>query len=77
MAFQSNAFQNNAFQVIRRAKSHHGYEEAFREREKSPSHRRNWMQILADEAFQKQMEDLKQDELDFLDLLVIMLVEES
>ena len=82
MAFQTRGFQSNAFQVIARVKAKYDYKELQKERadddvDTKKRRKRVWLQTLADEAFAKQLDQLQQDELDFLDLLVVMLAEES
>lgn len=81
MAFQTNAFQNNAFQILGKAKGRQDFEEVFLQddvdEEAQKRRKRKRLQILAEEAFQKELADLQQDELDFIDLLVVMLAEES
>lgn len=81
MAFQSNAFQHNAFQIIGKTKSRQDFEEVFGENDTDnilqKTRERRRLEILAEEAFQKKLEELQQDELDFLDLLIVMLAEET
>lgn len=84
MAFQSNAFQNNAFQVgvvVSRIKRRDDYRDVFLTKERDELNKkqreRRRLEILAEEAFQKKLEQLQQDELDFLDLVAVMLAEES
>jgi len=84
MAFQSNAFQNDAFQVgvvASRIKRREDYREVFLTNERDEldkkQRQRRRLEILAEEAFQRKLEQLRQDELDFLDLVAVMLAEES
>lgn len=83
MAFQNNAFQNNAFQ-IRRQDDEALYrewllKEELEQRKKRARFRaQQQAESLALELYQQELEQLKQSEIDTIEMLItLLLIEES
>jgi hypothetical protein len=80
MAFQNSAFQNDAFQIARQDDG----ADWLRREEKEQAEKRAKFRIkqraeaLALELYQKEIEQLRQGEIDMIEMLIaLMLIEES